>query len=129
MDTNSDKAISKSELNAGIATQWASFDKAPSAAYLSKWSIENLGSMDAKPTFLSFDKDFNGVVSEAEFAGQLTAEFETMDKDRNGLLTRAEMIVAFEAPMGRAQQGGQRGKGEKRGGGRGQGGGGGRPPR
>lgn len=126
MDTNGDKAISRAEVNAGVTSEWASFGRNPSATQFAQWSIHTLGSTDANPTFMSFDRDFNGVITEGEFSTQIETLFERFDKNKDGSIERAEMIVAFAAPVGRSQ-GGERGQ-QGRGQGRGQGGGG-RPPR
>jgi len=126
MDANGDKAISRAELQSGSAAEWAGFDRNPSAAYFAQWSLKNLGSTDAMPTFMSFDRDFNGVITQAEFLGQFESYFERMDKNGDGRLDRSEMLIAFDAPQGQRQrQGGERSGGK---GGRG-GQGGGRPPR
>lgn len=125
MDQNNDKAVSASELRSGVAKEWDEFGQNPSAIRFSQWSLKTLGSTDASPTFMSIDRDFNGVITETEFAEQLGLEFTRLDKDQNGLVTRSEMIVAVAA---RSERGG--GKGEKgRGGGSGGQGGGGRPQR
>lgn len=124
MDSNNDKTVSRAELQVGTTAEWATFDRNPSAAYFAQWSLKNLGSTDAMPTFMSFDKDFNGVVTEREFSEQLETSFERLDKNNDGRLERSEMLVAFNAREGQhSRQGGEQG-GKK--GGRG---GGGRPPR
>lgn len=126
MDTNGDKVISRSEMLTGTSAEWSAFGRKPSAAYFAEWSLKNLGSTDAMPTFLSFDRDFNGVVSETEFSEQFTIAFERMDKNGDGQLERSEMLISFDAPQGqRSRQAGEQGRGK---GGRG-GNGGGRPPR
>lgn len=123
MDKNGDKMTTKAEAQTAIQAEWASFDNRPSAAYFAQWSITNLGSTDVMPTFMSFDRDFNGVVSEEEFASQLDRDFNRLDKNSDGHLERSEMLVAFEAPRGRnrEQSGGRDDKKKK--------GGGDRPPR
>ncbi len=126
MDANGDMIISAEELDIGTNKQWSSFDRNPSAAYFTDWSEKSLGSTDAFPTFLSFDGDLNGVVTELEFSDRLRQEFATMDKNKDGQVTRSEMLVTFEAPRGRQRGGEQSGRG--RGGGEGERGGG-RPPR
>lgn len=124
MDSNQDKVVSTSELRVGTQSEWAGFDRKPSATYFAQWSISNLGSTDAMPTFMSFDKDFSGTITESEFSNQLEQEFQRLDKNRDGNLERSEMIVAFAAPRGeKARKSGGQEKGGK--GGRG----GGRPPR
>jgi len=126
MDSNKDKVTTRDELMAGVQAEWESFDRNPSAITFASWSVRALGSTDANPTFMSFDRDFNGVISKSEWSEQFDTLFTRLDKDGNGALERSEMIVAFAAPQGRRQQGGERGERGERGGGRG---GGGRPPR
>ena len=124
MDANGDKVISRAEMQSGVTTEWSRFRQKPSAAYFSEWSLKSLGSIEAMPTFLSVDKDFNGVITDSEFTQQFERAFDRMDKDNDGRLERSEMIIAFNAPEGqRAGRGG--GDGERGGrGGRGGGGGG-----
>jgi len=124
MDQNNDQLISRAEMELGVGAEWGRFGRNPSATSFAQWSVNTLGSTDARPTFMNFDQDFNGVITEAEFKGEFDTIFAKTDKNKDGNLTRSEMIIAFEAPMGRAQQQqGGRGGGE-----RGQRGGG-RPPR
>lgn len=125
MDTNDDKIVSRTEVQSGIKAEWAAFDRSPSAAYFAEWSLKNLGSTDAMPTFLSFDRDFNGVITQTEFSGQLESNFNRMDKNSDGRLERSEMLIAFNAQQGqRSRQGGEKGggKGGRGGGGKGSGG-------
>jgi len=126
MDSNNDKLISRIEMLAGVKSEWGSFGGSPRATNFSAWSVKTLGSTDANPTFMSFDRDFDQVITETEFSAQIERLFTRYDKNKDGSLERSEMIIAFEAPRGRAQGG--RGQGQGRGQGRGQGGGG-RPPR
>jgi len=121
MDTNGDKIVSLAEVQTGINSEWSAFDRSPSAAYFAEWSLKNLGSTDAMPTFMSFDRDFSGVITQAEFSGQLESSFNRMDKNGDGRLERSEMLISFDAPRGeRARQSGEKGGGK---GGRGGGGG------
>ena len=119
MDSNRDKRVTRSELEAGAKFEWASIGKNPGAIEFSKWSLETLGSTDAQPTFLSLDRDFNGVVYETEFMAGLNQAFERMDKNGDNILDRSEMVVAVQARQGNARgRGGQQGRGGE---GRGQG--------
>lgn len=123
MDSNNDKRTSLAELQSAAAVEWSQFGQNPRATYFSQWSIANLGSTDAMPNFMSFDKNFNGVISETEFLERLETEFRRLDKNADGVVERSEMIIAFAAPQGeRSRKSGQEGRS-----GRGQGGG--RPPR
>lgn len=125
MDQNNDAVISRAELERGIQNEWSQFDRNPSGTDFAMWSITKLGSTDAYPTFMMFDRDFNSVVSEDEFSERLNVTFRQLDKNGDGNVERSEMLVSFAAPRGEKKQKG-RNSGEKRGGG---GGGGGRPPR
>lgn len=125
MDSNGDKLTTMAELDAGIEKEWSTFDRAPSAVYFSNWSKTTLGSTDASPTFMMFDKDLNGVITKAEFASLLTDRFRRFDTNNDDQLERSELILAVQAPQGERSRGGQS---EGRGEGRGQRGGG-RPPR
>lgn len=126
MDSNRDRVTSQAEMQSGVQAEWDSFERNPSGTIFANWSLRTLGSTDANPTFMSFDRDFNGVITKTEFTTQFENLFTQFDKNRDGSVDRSEMIVAFEAPIGRAQKGE---KAEGRGN-RGQSGrGGGRPPR
>lgn len=126
MDADADKVTSRAEMASGIQAEWANFERNPSATVFANWSRRTLGSTDAKPTFMSFDRDFNGVVTKTEFTTEFETLFTQFDKNTDGAIDRSEIIIAFEAPVGRAQRGGQReGRGERGQGGRG----GGRPQR
>ncbi|MEP6343737.1 MAG: hypothetical protein ABJ275_10515 [Maricaulaceae bacterium] len=123
MDSNQDKIISRAELESGVSNEWSSFDRNPSATYFALWSENTLGSTDALPNFLSFDKDFSGVISKDEFSDQLTTHFNGMDKNKDGNLGRSEMIVAFQARSGNSRGNGAEGggRGGNRSGGQGSG--------
>jgi len=126
MDKDGNKLISRAELKDGTIAEWSTFNQRPSAAYFAQWSLKNLGSTDAMPTFMSFDRDFNGVITANEFSEQFESAFQRMDKNNDGQLERSEMLIAFNAPQGQRSGRG----GEKSGGKGGRGGkGGGRPPR
>ena len=117
MDKNGDAIVTRSELDAGIQAEWSDFERNPSAAYFSTWSVKKLGSTDAFPTFLMFDKNINGVVSAEEFSERLQIEFRQADKNSDGRLERSEMLVAFAAPRGQSKPQGRE-DGKKRGEGR-----------
>jgi hypothetical protein len=125
MDSNKDKVTSRAEMQSGVQMEWASFETAPSAITFAQWSVASLGSSDANPGFMRFDRDFNGIVSEDEFKSEFERSFDRADKNKDGRLERSEMTTEFAAQQGRRNQGSENG------GGRGQrgGGGGGRPPR
>ncbi len=121
MDINKDKVVDRSELTAGIQSEWAEFDSKPGAIRFSQWSKTALGSTDALPNFMSFDRDFNGTITDSEFSTQLEAEFNRLDKNADGRLERSEMLVSFQAQRGQAN--GNSGQGRPQNGQRGGGGG------
>jgi|GEM_PF-790173 len=125
MDLNNDAITTRAELRSGIESEWSQFAQAPSAIGFANWSVTKLGSTDAFPTFMMFDRNMDGVISKQEFSTRLEADFTRSDKNSDGQLERSEMLVAFNAPQGRSGEGRKSG-GEK--GGRG-GKGGGRPQR
>lgn len=127
MDTNKDKVTDRAELTAGTQREWTGFDRNPSAIRFSQWSVKTLGSADAQPNFMNFDRDFNGAITESEFSNQLESQFDRFDKNGDGRLERSELLIAFQAQQGRgggkSSQGGQSGgqkKGQRGGGGGGQ---------
>ena len=114
MDKNQDRATSFAEIDQGIKSEWATFERSPSAINFRKWSIKNLGSTDASPSFIAFDRDFNGIISKLEFRSQIETEFEKLDKNGDRRLERSEMIVAFAAPQGeRSRSSGEQGRPER----------------
>ena len=121
MDTNNDKVTDRAELTAGTQREWAGFDRNPSAIRFSQWSTQTLGSVDALPNFMNFDRDFNGAITEGEFSNQLESQFIRFDKNADGRLERSELLVSFQAQQGRgngkAGQGGGQKKGQRGGGG------------
>jgi len=109
MDLNNDKTTSRTELSEGIALEWASFDRNPSQIYYMDWATDTLGNADAMPNFISFDRNLDGVITQAEFSERIEQRFDALDKDKDGNLLRSEMIVAI-AP--RQSQSGQSGRQE-----------------
>ena len=126
MDSNGDGATSREELALGTAKHWASFDgqERLGAIKFSQWSIRELGSIDAMPSFLVFDRDFSSTITQEEFETQLGAEFTRLDADGDDSLTREEMLFTVRRQGARGQ--GNRGQGAGGQGRRGQGGGGGK---
>jgi len=122
MDANGDRVTSRVEMESGVQAEWAGFERNPSATVFANWSRQTLGSTDARPTFMNFDRDFNGVITKSEFTTEFETLFAQFDKNADGKIDRSKMIVAFEAPVGRQQRGderqprGQRGEGGRGGG-------------
>lgn len=110
MDENEDRFIDGGELAAGIEREWSSLqtERAVGALDYSEWSLASLGSPDALPSFVSFDRDLNGGLSALEFEDRLRAEFVDLDSNLDGVLSRSELIFRVTRPS-RGEQGGQQG--------------------
>ncbi|MEM9178193.1 MAG: signal transduction protein [Pseudomonadota bacterium] len=116
MDQNNDARISSDELLRGIDREWDLLTSRHPIGALEygEWSAATLGSSDALPSFISFDRDLDGSLSELEFGDRLRAEFADLDKNSDGLLDRSELIFRISRPA-RQQQGGQQGRGGQEG--------------
>ncbi|GHA97721.1 hypothetical protein GCM10009069_20820 [Algimonas arctica] len=121
-DTDNNRVTTLTELDAGIKMDWAKFGRNPSATQFQSWSLNALGSGSAMPTFLSFDTNMNGVITESEFETRLIGEFNRLDKNGDGKLMRSELI--FNVQQRNTED---RSQSKPSGGKKGQGGG--RPPR
>lgn len=123
-DANGDTAVTKAELLAGVPAEWARLDGDQngrvSPVEMDHWAALALGSRSATPGRISFDKNSNGTVSEAEFGRHLEIEFNRLDRNEDGILVRAELVRLFQPPTNNRS----RGRGGEGGGGGGQGGGG-----
>ncbi len=110
MDQNQDLRIEGEELLAGINREWIRLSSAPSIGALEfgRWAESALGSADALPSFISFDRDLNGRLTELEFDDRLRAEFADLDKNKDGVLERTELVFRVTRPS-RGEQGGQQG--------------------
>lgn len=118
MDINRDKVLTRSEMLEGVKYEWESFGgRNPSATKFSDWSMKTLGSTDAYPSFMSFDRDFNQAITKTEFSDQMDRLFTRYDKNGDGKLERSEMIITFEAPRGRGRSGNREGRRGSQGGG------------
>lgn len=102
-DANQDRSTSREELDAGLKKDWATFDRNPSAALFQNWTREAFGSSSAMPTFLSFDSNLNGVVSQSEFETRLISEFNRLDRNGDGAIARSELIFNIRQRDRRSQ--------------------------
>lgn len=119
LDANDDGLTSRAELDAGLKTDFAKFGRNPSATQFRSWTIEAFGSSAAMPTFLSFDSNMNGVVTETEFETRLISEFNRLDKNGDGNIARSELIFNVQQRQrGSRADGGREGEGRPQGGGR-----------
>lgn len=116
MDQNQDAAIDGQDLLTGIDLEWdrLSSRQPVGALEFGEWSAAALGSAEALPSFIAFDRDLNGRLSELEFDDRMRAEFAELDKNNDGRLDRSEMI--FRVTRARSQQQeGQQGRGGQEG--------------
>ena len=94
---------------------------------LEDWRKASLGSLDARPGNISFDKDFDQRVSKAEFEKAFSYIQKRNDKDSDGIISFEEMVRVFEMPRrsrsesrnGGGRQGGGRAGSGRQGGGQG----------
>jgi len=65
---------------------------------LEDWREAALGSLDAAPGTLAFDKDFDQRVTRDEFDHAMTFVFKTGDKNEDGVLELNDLVKVFEMP-------------------------------
>ncbi len=101
-DKNSDYIIDALELSKGQSAAFKIADKDKSGAItlfeLEDWRKAALGSLDAPPGNISFDKDYDQRVTKAEFKHALSYVFHTKDKNEDGRLSFEEITRVFEMP-------------------------------
>ncbi|MEP3892319.1 MAG: hypothetical protein ABJN69_17800 [Hellea sp.] len=101
-DENADYKINAAEFTAGLKTAFNSADKDTSKTLslfeLEDWRLAALGSLDAAPGNLAFDKDYDQRVTRAEFDYALNFVFNAGDKDDDGILEFSELVKVFEMP-------------------------------
>jgi hypothetical protein len=94
-DTDGDYAVSRAELDAGVAKEWARASGGATALtpiQFDVWAAKALGGPNMGPYRLAFDSNVNNEITQAEFAAALVDKFTTWDKDRDGRVTRADMV-------------------------------------
>jgi len=101
-DSNADYEVNNTELAAGLTKAFNAADKDKSKALslfeLEDWRAAALGSLDAAPGNLAFDKDYDQRVTRAEFDHALGYVFKTGDKNDDGVLAFSELVNVFEMP-------------------------------
>ena len=124
-DKNADYLIDADEFLTGQASSFQSAvsDKSGTLSLfeLEDWRKAALGSLDAAPGNLSFDKDYDQRVTASEFKSALKYVYNVNDKDADNQLSFEEMIRVFEIPRGRrsgssagaGQRGRTRGNGDR----------------
>lgn len=109
MDQDGQIGLDMSELEAGIAREWTVLNAGVnvSANDYANWSLSVMGSRAVLPNFMSFDKDFNGGLSEGEFERGLKDEFKRADQNKDGRVTRDETVYQINMPRQRDEARGQ----------------------
>ncbi len=129
MDADQDGYTSIDELNRFVDTNWAIMGLEEDSQLRNfdyqSWATIYLGHAEAMPSFIGFDTDLSGSITQLEFETCLRRNFDLLDKDKNGTLNRSELLVKM--PSMRSQSGG--GSKQRSSGGKGEGGGGKGPPR
>lgn len=101
-DTNADYAVNEIEFVAGRTQAFNAADKDRSKTLslfeLEDWREAALGSLDAAPGNLAFDKDYDQRITRAEFDHALSFVFKAGDKNDDGVLAFSEMVKVFEMP-------------------------------
>lgn len=124
-DTNADYKINTVELAAGRTEAFNAADKDKSKSLslfeLEDWREAALGSLDAAPGNLAFDKDFDQRVTRDEFDYALNFAFNAADKNKDTILEFSEMVKVFEMPRRGARENGEGAGNRANRGGRGQG--------
>ena len=95
-DTDGDCKVDISEF---ISGRDASFDDADqtqdgslSLTELQDWRDRAFGTLDASPSYLAYDRDFDQTISRAEFDEMFGAAFNATDKNADGRVAFSELI-------------------------------------
>ena len=114
-DENADYLVDKNEFADGQALSFTTADRDQNGTLslfeLADWRKLALGSLDAAPANLAFDKDYDQRVTKDEFHNALNYVYNVSDKDGNSVLSFEEMIRVFEIPR-RGREGSERGRGQ-----------------
>lgn len=101
-DTNTDYSINQIEFAAGRTQAFNAADKDNSKTLslfeLEDWREAALGSLDAAPGNLAFDKDYDQRITRAEFDHALGFVFNVSDINNDGILAFSELVKVFEMP-------------------------------
>ena len=123
MDADGDHRIEIAEFEAGVAKEWSAFSTGGQTGALSyaKWAKQVLGAADALPSYITFDRNLDGAISELEFTDYLSKQFVALDANSDDVLETSELVFRIEqqrrrggeqADQARGQRGGGGGRGE-----------------
>lgn len=107
-DKNADYAVDRAELAAGHTAVFGHADR-DGSQHLSIIEIESwrrmaLGSPDAIPGRMAFDRNIDNRITKAEFGAAFTVLFNESDTNADGVLDFAEMVKVFDMPKRRAKR-------------------------
>jgi hypothetical protein len=109
-DLDSDRRVTREETEAGSASTWtlmdANGDGAGSALEFADWAKAVMGSENAVPGRVAFDRNADGSVSSGELRTGLFAEFDRLDRNGDDALSRDELVRLIE-PRGMGMTGGE----------------------
>lgn len=101
-DKDSDYRVTQIEFTSGLSKAFNAADKDLSKTLslfeLEDWRKAALGSLDAAPGNLAFDKDYDQRVTRSEFDHALGFVFKAGDKNNDGILEFSELVKVFEMP-------------------------------
>lgn len=101
-DSNGDLRIDSTELNAGIAREFARADEnhdgSLSPLEFQTWSGAALGGANAPPYRLDFDRNVDNSITSTEFTTELQARARDYDIDHDNVLVRSEFIRELQRP-------------------------------
>lgn len=99
-DADHDRTITRDELEAGAAAAWRELDENgdgdATPFELEAWQARALGSTEATPGRVTFDRNLDGRITEEEFLAALRNQFQRLDADGNAALARAELVRLVE---------------------------------
>lgn len=107
-DADGDRRLTKEEWDGYVAAAWtaaAGGAEKIGLVAVRAWLQAAVGTEEAGG-LVAFDPDFDGAVTQAEFAAALAGRFDRQDADGDGDLVRAELVRA--APAGPARDRPQR---------------------
>jgi len=110
-DENTDYRITRTEFDTGHQQAFKKADADNSGTLslfeLEDWRLKALGSLDARPGNLAFDKDYDQRVTREEFNDVLGHVFKVTDKDEDGIIIFSELVHVFEMPTRRLSEDGR----------------------
>ncbi len=99
---NDDYSIDQKEFAKGVQKSFQiadnNKDERLSPFELEHWRKNALGSVDAPPGNMTFDADFNQVVTHAEFDMALGKLYQASDRDGNGIISFDELVKIVSRP-------------------------------